>query len=450
MPCPSCAMRTTSSGARWKLGDFGPVPANGGLYHAVGATVCQHGERGREKVEEEVGREEDPDVGGSEGVGRGEEDGANSKEEDRSGGGVGKGGEQGKNFRKNEKKNTACKWGGQWVGRGGAGGGMATGGQRLERGPQLFLGGFNNSNTESEDAGLARKVPCPVAWRNRFSGRPETWQNKRVQLGAWGPVVSNTVDGRHPTNQLRLVVYPFFPGFYTSSTITLLITNHLSEPDRSGGGMPGDGETGGGGGAGRCSWRWRAAPELHAHQPYRDAGLTIWEVATNIPSSTSSPPTTSPPHLVRHRVWGEPPPRIFPTPNTSGSLLTLTPANAFYMSEAVPASNATHPFWSLKIFVQSPFSAPCWNRRLLPNYAGIITIWTSQESQMRFVWDGAGEAVAMHFGCHSWMKACLWVWHYCCCGTAVQSRWCAHTWMCSRDGTGEAFSAPRKTNVGCL
>ena len=41
-----------------------------------------------------------------------------------------------------------------------------------------------------------------------------------------------------------------------------------------------------------------AARELHAHQPYRDAGLTIWEVATNIPSSTSSPPT-SPPHLVR-------------------------------------------------------------------------------------------------------------------------------------------------------
>ena len=69
-----------------------------------------------------------------------------------------------------------------------------------------------------------------MPWRNRFSGRPETWQNKRAQLGAWGPVVSNTVDGRHPANQLRLVVYPFFPGFYTS-TITLLITKHLSEPD---------------------------------------------------------------------------------------------------------------------------------------------------------------------------------------------------------------------------
>ena len=33
MPCPSCAMRTTSSGARWKLGDFGPVPANAGHHY---------------------------------------------------------------------------------------------------------------------------------------------------------------------------------------------------------------------------------------------------------------------------------------------------------------------------------------------------------------------------------------------------------------------------------
>ena len=105
-------------------------------------------------------------MGGSGGVGRGEEEGANSKEEDRSGGGVGKGGEQGKNFRKNEKKNTACRPGS------GEDGGSGEEGQEeewpedegwpgLERPPQLFIGGFNNS--KAEDAGLARKVPCPVA-----------------------------------------------------------------------------------------------------------------------------------------------------------------------------------------------------------------------------------------------------------------------------------------------
>ena len=48
-----------------------------------------------EKDEEEVGGEGGPDVGGSEGVGGGEKEGANPKEEDRSGGGVGKGGEKG-------------------------------------------------------------------------------------------------------------------------------------------------------------------------------------------------------------------------------------------------------------------------------------------------------------------------------------------------------------------
>ena len=66
--------------------------------------------------------------------------------------------------------------------------------------PQLFLGGFLPTS-EMKAAGPNREAPCPVAWRNRwFSGRPRHW----------GPVVSNTVDGRHPTNQLRLVVYPFF------------------------------------------------------------------------------------------------------------------------------------------------------------------------------------------------------------------------------------------------
>ena len=83
-----------------------------------------------------------------------------------------------------------------------------------------------------------------------------------------------------------------------------------------------------------------AAPELHAHQPYRDART---DFVRQLPQQSLT--RTSPTH--------------FSHPNTSGSLLTLTAANAFYMSEAVPASNATHPFWSLKIFVQSPFSAPC-------------------------------------------------------------------------------------------
>ena len=70
--------------------------------------------------------ERDPDVGGSEGVGGGEKEGANSKEEDRRGGGVGKGGEQGKEetrevsrtFPKRRRRRQRAgrrKWGGQWV-----------------------------------------------------------------------------------------------------------------------------------------------------------------------------------------------------------------------------------------------------------------------------------------------------------------------------------------------
>ena len=52
-------------------------------FFASAAFWSKHGERGREKVEEEGGGEGDPDVGGSDGVGGGEKEGANSKEEDR-------------------------------------------------------------------------------------------------------------------------------------------------------------------------------------------------------------------------------------------------------------------------------------------------------------------------------------------------------------------------------
>ena len=93
--CKHCKVRQYANAKRERQGSW-YCKKSERIFFASAAFWSKHGERGREKVEEEVGGEGDPDVGGSEGVGGGEKEGANSKEEDRSGGGVGKGGEQGK------------------------------------------------------------------------------------------------------------------------------------------------------------------------------------------------------------------------------------------------------------------------------------------------------------------------------------------------------------------
>ena len=111
----SCKVRQYANAKRERQGSwYCKKPER--TFFASAAFWSKHGERGREKVEEELGGEGDPDVGGSEGVGGGEKEGANSKEEDRSGGGVGKGGSEKRidargepHFPKNEKKKTACR-----------------------------------------------------------------------------------------------------------------------------------------------------------------------------------------------------------------------------------------------------------------------------------------------------------------------------------------------------